>query len=106
MGEHVRCPGGSPRRISRPRTWKRDEPVLKGLIATCPSRSSIRLPSYSCQAPCAPVADILALAEWPAEQLRLVVERWQPDVDVSAYGDLSAREPANAPGLRSAKRRG
>jgi hypothetical protein len=24
------------------------------------------------------VADILALVEWPAEQLRLVVERWQP----------------------------
>ena len=28
------------------------------------------------------VGDILALAEWPAEQLRLVVERWQPDVEV------------------------
>ena len=24
------------------------------------------------------VADILAIAEWPAERLRLVVERWQP----------------------------
>jgi hypothetical protein len=24
------------------------------------------------------VADIFALAEWPAEHLRLVVERWQP----------------------------
>jgi len=28
------------------------------------------------------VADMLALPEWPAEQLRLVVERWQPDVEV------------------------
>ena len=28
------------------------------------------------------VADLLALREWPAEQLRLVVERWQPDIDV------------------------
>ena len=28
------------------------------------------------------VADILALAEWPAEQLRLVVERWQPAAEV------------------------
>jgi hypothetical protein len=28
------------------------------------------------------VADILALAAWPAEQLRLVVERWQPAAEV------------------------
>ena len=28
------------------------------------------------------VAEILALAEWPAEQLRLVVERWQPAAEV------------------------
>ena len=28
------------------------------------------------------VGDILALAEWPAEQLRLVVERWQPAAEV------------------------
>ena len=28
------------------------------------------------------VADIRALPAWPAEQLRLVVERWKPDVDV------------------------
>ena len=28
------------------------------------------------------VADILALTEWPAEQLRLVVERWQPAAEV------------------------
>jgi hypothetical protein len=28
------------------------------------------------------VADLLALPEWPAEQLRLVVHRWQPDVEV------------------------
>ena len=28
------------------------------------------------------VSDILVLPEWPAEQLRLVVERWQPDVEV------------------------
>ncbi len=28
------------------------------------------------------VADILRLPAWPAEQLRLVVERWQPDVEV------------------------
>jgi len=25
------------------------------------------------------VSDILALRQWPAERLRLVVERWQPD---------------------------
>jgi len=25
---------------------------------------------------------VLALREWPAEQLRLVVERWQPDIEV------------------------
>jgi hypothetical protein len=28
------------------------------------------------------VADMLALAEWPAEQLRLVAERWQPAAEV------------------------
>ena len=28
------------------------------------------------------VADLLALPAWPAEHLRLVVERWQPDVEV------------------------
>jgi hypothetical protein len=28
------------------------------------------------------VADLLALPEWPAEQLRLVVERWHPDIEV------------------------
>jgi hypothetical protein len=28
------------------------------------------------------VADILALAEWLAERLRLVVERWQPAAEV------------------------
>jgi hypothetical protein len=28
------------------------------------------------------VANILALAEWPAEQLRLVVEHWQPAAEV------------------------
>ena len=28
------------------------------------------------------VGDLLALPEWPAEQLRLVVQRWQPDVEV------------------------
>jgi hypothetical protein len=28
------------------------------------------------------VGDILALPEWPAEQLRLVLERWQPDIEV------------------------
>jgi hypothetical protein len=28
------------------------------------------------------VADILALPQWPAEQLRLVVERWQPAAEV------------------------
>ena len=27
------------------------------------------------------VGDILALPEWPADQLRLVVERWQPDIE-------------------------
>jgi hypothetical protein len=28
------------------------------------------------------VSDILVLAEWPAEQLRLVVERWPPAAEV------------------------
>jgi hypothetical protein len=28
------------------------------------------------------VGDILALPQWPAERLRLVVERWQPDIEV------------------------
>ena len=28
------------------------------------------------------VADVLALPVWPAERLRLVVERWQPDIEV------------------------
>ena len=28
------------------------------------------------------VGDILALTEWPTEQLRLVIERWQPDIEV------------------------
>jgi hypothetical protein len=50
--------------------------------ATCPSRSGLRQPSYSCPTPSCTVADILDLAEWPAEQLRLVVERWQPVAEV------------------------
>ena len=28
------------------------------------------------------VADILALPKWPADRLRLVVERWQPAAEV------------------------
>jgi hypothetical protein len=28
------------------------------------------------------VADLLALTEWPASQLRLVIEHWQPDIEV------------------------
>ncbi len=28
------------------------------------------------------VGEILALMAWPTEQLRLVVERWQPDIEV------------------------
>jgi hypothetical protein len=28
------------------------------------------------------VADVLVLAEWPAERLRLVVEYWQPAAEV------------------------
>ena len=28
------------------------------------------------------IADILALPQRPAERLRLVVERWQPDIEV------------------------
>jgi hypothetical protein len=28
------------------------------------------------------VADICALPKWPAEELRIVVERWQPAADV------------------------
>jgi len=28
------------------------------------------------------IGDILALRQWPAERLRLVVERWQPDIEV------------------------
>ena len=50
--------------------------------ATCPSRSGLRQPSYSCPTPSCTVADILDLAEWPAEQLQLVVERWQPVAEV------------------------
>jgi hypothetical protein len=44
------------------------------------------------------VADILNLPTWPAEQLRLVVERWQPAAEVrieriraGKYGLTSAR---------------
>jgi hypothetical protein len=28
------------------------------------------------------IGDILAPRQWPAERLRLVVERWQPDIEV------------------------
>ena len=28
------------------------------------------------------IGDILALRQWPAERLRLVVERWRPDIEV------------------------
>jgi hypothetical protein len=28
------------------------------------------------------VGDILVLPEWPAERLRLVVQNWQPDIEV------------------------
>ncbi len=28
------------------------------------------------------VGDILALPDWPTEQLRLVIERWPPDIEV------------------------
>jgi hypothetical protein len=52
------------------------------------------------------VADILALAEWPAEQLRLVVERWQPAAEVriermplmATGGGWAASTPSPRPG--------
>jgi hypothetical protein len=40
--------------ISRRRTCRRCKPASRGLIATCPSRSSLRLPSHSCRTPWAP----------------------------------------------------
>ena len=36
------------------------------------------------------VADLLALPEWPAEQLRLVLERWQSDVEVRLEASANA----------------
>ena len=33
------------------------------------------------------VADILALTEWPAQQLRLVVKRWQPTAECQDRAD-------------------
>jgi hypothetical protein len=53
MGEHVRCGG---------RLSEAAKLLMPNTVRT--------------------VAEILALAEWPAEQLRLVVERWQPAAEV------------------------
>jgi hypothetical protein len=53
MGEHVRCGG---------RSSEAAKLLMPNTVRT--------------------VAEILALAEWPAEQLRLVVERWQPAAEV------------------------
>jgi hypothetical protein len=58
------------------------KPASKGLIATCPSRSSLRLPKLLMPNTVRTVADILALPEWHGEQLRLVVEHWQPAAEV------------------------
>ena len=55
---------------------------LEGTGATSPSRlepAAAKLPAPSIVRT---IADVLALAEGPAEQLRLVVERWQPAAEV------------------------
>jgi hypothetical protein len=56
---------------------------------TCPSQSSPALP---CLKPSTVrnVADLLALPEWPANRLRLVVKRWQPDVEQDRPDTLTA----------------
>jgi hypothetical protein len=38
------------------------------------------------------VADVLNLPAWPSEQLRLVVERWQPAAEVTATGRLAGEQ--------------
>jgi len=40
-------------------------------------------------------AELLALPAWPAERLRLVIERWQPDVEVRI--DRQPRESDQMP---------
>src|SRR5262249_24932231 len=52
------------------------------------------------------VADILALAEWHAEQLRLVVERWQPAAEEGSSGCANGRQGASRPASTPSRRLG
>ena len=56
--------------------------MSKGSMETFPSRSSLPTAVLLMPDTVRTVADIRALPAWPAEQLRLVVERWKPDIDV------------------------
>ena len=55
---------------------------MKGLTATCPVTVEPAAAKLLMPNTVRTVADALALTEWPSEQLRLVVERWQPAAEV------------------------
>ena len=65
-------PGGHGGGASLPRRIDRNVPV-----SVEPAAAVLLMPNTV-----RTIGDILALRQWPAERLRLVVERWQPDIDV------------------------
>jgi hypothetical protein len=68
--------------ISRRKTWRRCKSALEEIdrdlpVKVEPAAAVLLMPSSV-----RTVGDILALPVWPAERLRLVVERWLPDIEV------------------------
>jgi hypothetical protein len=51
------------------------------------------------------VGDILSLPVWPAERLRLTVERWPPDIEVRGYAEGRSAEGRSAPAAGGARPR-
>ena len=51
--------------------------VSTGAVTVEPAAAKLLMPNTA-----RTVADILDLQAWPSEQLRLVVERWQPAAEV------------------------
>jgi hypothetical protein len=68
--------------IFRWRTRKRSEVCLEGTYRDVPVTVEPAGARLLMRNTVRTVADILALAEWPVEQLRLVLERWHPGAEV------------------------
>jgi hypothetical protein len=77
MGEHL----GS-RMHFTPEDMEAIRACLEGIDRNVPVTSRLRLPSYSCRTPSVLSRDIFNPAEWSAERLLFVVERWQRAAEV------------------------